>query len=248
MEISFEDLSDAFEINMKFLTFLSKINENPKKIRFLMRNQVRLTRNSGMFIDYSIEFLKDLLKKEKQGVYYNESLRLLTKIYQISLFYRLENKIDLNFLLIILRFSEFSQEIIEIFGPFFKLICENENQEFIRNVFEFLKENIANKSCFLLFMILSKKFCQKNFDFDIKIFMNIFETEEKIFWFNFLNENRNEIAYIFSKLENINGFPAVFQKFGEMFNKNLDFLQVKNLEKAKNLCLLTSIVLQNSVI
>ena len=248
MDISFEDLPDAFEINMKFLSYLTKNNEIPKKILFLMRNQVRLTSNSGMFVDYSIEFLKDLLKKEKEGGYYHQNLRLLIKVYQISLFYSFENKIDLNFLLNILRFAEFSQEIIEIFCPFFKLICEKENENLIKNLFDFLNENIANKSCFLVFMILSKKFCQKSFDFEIKIFMNIFDTEESLFWFNFLNKNREEIAYIFSKLQNINGFPAIFQKFDEVFNKNLDFLNEKNLEKAKNFCLLTSIVLQNTVI
>ena len=246
--ISFEDLDPAFQINMKFLSF-SKTNEISKKaLIFLLKHQVQLCNNSGMFIEYSIDFLKNLLEKETDLSYYIRYLKLFIKLFQIAQFYQEESIIDINFLLTLLLRRDFSEEIIELFCSFLKELIEN--PEFIKCSYEFLTKNIETKSCFLLFLVLSKKFSEKNVEIDYSMFMKIFDPEENLFWFKFVNENREELAFIFSKLANINALPVLFQKIGGFFKKILDNLNksVLNIqEKGQIFCLNILIFLQNLV-
>jgi len=250
IEISFEDLDSAFETNQKFLNVFLNIKENSKKpLFFLLRNKIKLNKNSGMHLDESIELMKKLLEIEKDGFYFINYLKLLIQVFEICIFYQSEQKIDLIFLFKLLMSPNEPHKVLEICSPFFEKLADNKG--FLNTMFEFANANyLTNKPCLLLLMILSKNLTKNTFDLNYGIFNEIFEFHEFSISFDFLNQSRQELGYALSKAFPIDDLEQIFNRIGSFFKSMIELIKQKNQimrEKEHNFAFIIIIFFQNMV-
>lgn len=245
MKISYDDLPLAFEISVKFLDFMVGKSEISEKFLFLLlKNHIKIVKNSGMLIDYTIGLLKKLIEnsnKSKNLIYFKKKL---IKTYEIALFYGIESSIDLFFLFNLLSVDDELRETIEIFCPFFKKICEIQN--FCQILFDFLdKKYMDNTICLLFYISLSKNFFQMGLEIDFGIAKKIFHIEYNLLWFNYINENRDELAFIIRKAGEGKSFTDFIREINISFQNIVQ--KPINYEKTKKFGYLIVIFLQNIV-
>lgn len=251
IDISFQGLDIAFDVNQKFWNFISKNKQiHKKKWLLLLKHRIKLNKNSGMRLEESIEILQKLLECENEENYFFDYLNLLIKIFEISKFYQAELNIDIIFLLNLLKSKKNQERIFQICFPFLKKLSTNE--VFLKKIFFFMSQNFAADEQWIC-LLLSIAFCQKFenynliFENKISIFNEIFKICEVSFCFEYLNENFNEVAFFLEKAFPLVDLSRIFSQMDSFFKNSIEAIKNKKNLTKNNFLNIFVIYFQNMV-
>lgn len=229
--MSFDDIPVAFQINMKIFGFAQKNKLFPEKsIILLAKQQVRLVDFSGKFVKESREMFIRLLENEKENINNPKKnsrffiyFRMLIKIEMVLIFYRKESDEILNYIFCILEEKTFNQTLIETILPFFKKLALNSlsNKQF-EKIKNFINSNLDyNENCKYIYLILSQ-----NFEvFEQCNYQNFLEFNQNVLPFNLINQNLEDLTFIFLKIMNIEDRSQIFSKLEKSLQ---DIILTKN--------------------